>query len=232
MRRAPVTSLILALDLPTAEAAVATAETVADHVDGFAVGPGLLFGPGPLIISALVRLGKPVVADARLLDSPDRTQAAARQLGKHGARWITAHIAGGREMLAAAIEGLTEGAGGAPSGVLGVTVLPFLDPDTLKRVGIDRTPGKLVAQRAKVAAKAGCEGVICPPSELAVVRDSAPSMLRIADLAGAPTETVPTDLADRGADAVIVDASVTGARDSVAAAQALFRAIRGTPTDG
>ena len=54
--------IIVALDLRSAADAVDMAESVADHVGGFKIGLGLLHGPGPGTIDALVRLGKPVFA--------------------------------------------------------------------------------------------------------------------------------------------------------------------------
>ena len=104
-----VRGIIVALDLPTAESAVDMAEEVADHVVGFKIGLGLLHGPGPLLIPALVALGKPVFADAKLNDIPSQVEVAARRLGEHGARWVTAHVNGGQAMLEAAVAGLRAG---------------------------------------------------------------------------------------------------------------------------
>ena len=72
--------IIVALDMKTASDAVAMAERVSDHVGGFKIGLGLLHGPGPGTIDALVRLGKPVFADAKLHDIPSQVERAARRL--------------------------------------------------------------------------------------------------------------------------------------------------------
>jgi orotidine-5'-phosphate decarboxylase len=147
--------IIVALDMPTAEQAVAMALEVAPHVGGFKIGLGLLHGPGPATIDALVRLQQPVFVDAKLHDIPSQVAAAAERLGKHGARWVTAHVSGGMDMLRAAVEGLTSGSSGAEAGILGVSVLTSLDKADLERVGIQRSPGQLVGKMAKVAAAAG-----------------------------------------------------------------------------
>lgn len=231
--------VIVALDLPTAEAAVAMAEDVADHVVGFKIGLGLLYGPGPLLIPALVGLGKPVFADAKLNDIPSQVEMAARRLGEHGARWVTAHVNGGQAMLEAAVKGLRDGAGAAPSGILGVTVLTSHDDASLARIGIDRSPGKLVARMAKVAAAAGCEGVVSSPKELMVVADVAPGLLKVTpgirpvdrDDDQARTMT-PAEAIERGADLLVVGRPITAAADSAAAAEAIAAQIQGAvPSD-
>jgi len=229
-----VSELIVALDLPNAEEAVAMAGDVADHVAGFKIGLGLLHGPGPLLISALVALGKPVFADAKLHDIPSQVEAAARRLGEHGARWVTAHVGGGQAMLEAAVRGLHAGAGAAPAGILGVTVLTSLDEASLARVGINRTPGKLVSRMAKVADASGCEGVVSSPKELAIVADVAPRLLRVTpgirpvdrDDDQARTMT-PTEAVERGADLLVVGRPITEAADPREAAAAIAREIEG-----
>lgn len=234
-----VKGVVVALDLPTAEAAVRLAEEVADHVVGFKIGLGLLHGPGPLLISALVGLGKPVFADAKLNDIPSQVEMAARRLGEHGARWVTAHVNGGQAMLEAAVRGVREGAGAAPAGILGVTVLTSHDDASLARIGIDRSPGKLVARMAKVAAAAGCEGVVSSPRELTVVADVAPGLLRVTpgirpvdrDDDQARTMT-PAEAIERGADLLVVGRPITAAADPAAAAAAITAQIQGAgPSD-
>lgn len=234
-----VKGVIVALDLPTAEDAVAMAEDVADHVVGFKIGLGLLHGPGPLLIAALVALGKPVFVDAKLHDIPSQVEAAARRLGEHGARWVTAHVGGGQAMLEAAVRGLRTGAGAAPAGILGVTVLTSLDEASLARVGINRTPGKLVSRMARVADAARCEGVVSSPKELAIVADVAPNLLRVTpgirpvarDDDQARTMK-PADAMVRGADLLVVGRPITGATDPREAAAAIGREVEGARLSG
>jgi orotidine-5'-phosphate decarboxylase len=226
--------VIVALDLPTAEAAVSLATRVRDHVGGFKIGLGLLHGPGPATIDALVRLGLPVFADAKLHDIPSQVEAAAYRLGTHGARWVTAHVAGGRDMVEAAVEGLARGAGAAESGVLGVSVLTSLDGRALEQVGIPRTPGQLVGRMAKVAQASGCEGLVCSAQELNVVGQAAPTLVRVTpgirpgdhDDDQQRTAT-PVDAIERGADWLVVGRPITMAANPVEAAASIVADIRG-----
>ncbi len=227
-----VNPIIVALDLPTAEAAVALGRAVAPHVGAFKIGLGLLHGPGPGTIDALVRLDRPVFADAKLHDIPSQVERAAERLGNHGARWVTAHVSGGQDMLEAAISGLAKGSGFAAAGVLGVSVLTSLTAGDLQRIGIQRTPGQLVGKMSKVAAAAGCEGFVCSPEELNVVRQAAPELLRVTpgirpvalddDQARVAT---PTEAIQRGANMLVIGRPITGAEDPVKAAEMILRDI-------
>lgn len=226
--------VIVALDMRSAEEAVELATVVANEVGAFKVGLGLLHGPGPVVIDALVRLGKPVFADAKLHDIPSQVEAAAYRLGTHGARWVTAHIGGGATMLEAAVRGLQRGGGAAEVGILGVSVLTSLGQGDLERIGVQRTPGQLVGKMAKVAAAVGCEGVVCSPHELNVVRQAAPDLvrvtpgIRIEDRNDDQTRTAtPQEAIARGADWLVVGRPITRATDPALAAAEISAAVRG-----
>jgi orotidine-5'-phosphate decarboxylase len=225
--------IIVALDLPTAEEAVTIAKQVAPYVGAFKVGLGLLHGPGPGTIDALVRLERPVFADAKLHDIPSQVERAAERLGNHGARWVTAHVGGGAAMLEAAVSGLDRGSGHARAGILGVSVLTSLTPSDLERVGIRRTPGQLVGKMSKVAAASGCEGLVCSPQELNVVAQAAPALLRVTpgirpvatDDDQARTSTPESAIA-RGAHLLVIGRPITQADDPAAAAAAILADIK------
>jgi orotidine-5'-phosphate decarboxylase len=225
--------IIVALDMPSAADAVQMAMKVAPYVGAFKIGLGLLHGPGPGTIDALVRLGLPVFADAKLNDIPSQVETAARNLALHGARWVTAHIGGGQAMLEAAVSGLADGAGHAEAGILGVSVLTSLDKQDLQRIGIDRTPGQLVSKMASVAAASGCEGVVCSPLELHVVHQSAPNMITVVpgirpsttDDDQARTAT-PSQAVEKGASYLVIGRPITAAADPASAAATIREVVR------
>lgn len=222
--------IIVALDLATAEEAIRLAKRLAPHVGAFKVGLGLLYGAGPGVATALVDLGKPVFADAKLHDIPSQVNMATRRLGRLGVRWVTAHVSGGEAMLRAAAEGLAESSGGC-AGILGVTVLTSIDQADLTALGITSTPGKLVSKMSRVAVAAGCEGIVCSPQELAVVRSVAPDLLRVtpgvrpAGAASGDQRRVmtPAEAIERGAHWLVVGRPIIAAPDPAAAAADLAR---------
>lgn len=224
--------IIVALDRPTAEDATRVAKAVAPYVGGFKVGLGLLSGPGPGTIDTLARLGLPIFADAKLHDIPSQVERAANRLADHGARWVTAHIGGGQEMLEAAVSGLKQGAGGAAAGILGVSVLTSLGEADLQRIGIQRTPGQLVGKMSKLAAATGCEGVVCSPAELNVVRQAAPGLLRVTPgIRPQPVDddqtrvSTPRAAIEGGASILVIGRPIAAADDPAAAAAAIWADI-------
>lgn len=222
-----MTLLFVALDFDSSEKAVRVASDLALHVDGFKVGLELLLGPGPATIAAIRQLGKPVFADAKLHDIPNTVAGAARQLGRLGARYLTAHAAGGQAMLEAAVEGLADGAAGNDAGVLAVSVLTSLDNNGLESTGIRGTLGEQVARMSRLAKKSACEGVVCSVKELGVVAQVAPDLMRVtagirSKEASSKDDQLQTASADeaasRGADMIVVGRPITRASDPVAAA--------------
>jgi len=225
--------ILVALDLPSAEDAVRLAERLAPHVGGFKVGLELLMGPGPATVAAIRRLGKPVFVDAKLADIPNTVEAAARQLGALGARWVTVHANGGADMVKAAVAGLAEGARGNETGVLAVTVLTSLDGANLASVGVAGTVGKQTARLARLAAAAGAEGVVCSVRELGDVGQVAPGLLRVTPgirpIGAAPDDqarvATPSEAVKRGADFLVIGRPITRAKDPVAAATAISQEL-------
>jgi orotidine-5'-phosphate decarboxylase len=224
--------IIVALDVGSAEEAVRLAKALEPHVGGFKVGLGLLHGPGPGVIGAIGALGKPVFADAKLHDIPSQVAAAARRLGRWGARWVTAHAGGGPAMLEAAVTGLEAGSDGA-AGILGVTVLTSLDQADLAAVGVTATPGKLVSRMARVIAAAGCEGIVCSPRELGVVADVAPNLVTVipgirpagTDMGDQSRVATPQEALERGAAWLVIGRPITAATDPVAAAASIASSV-------
>jgi len=225
--------ILVALDFTEARRAVSIARQVAPHVGGFKVGLELLTGPGPATVAAVRELGLPVFVDAKLHDIPNTVHRAARNLGAVGARWVTAHAAGGSAMLEAAVEGLGEGAGGHPAGILAITVLTSLDAAQLAATGIPATPGKQVARMARLAADAKVEGVVCAVKELGDVAQVTPDLIKVtpgirpsgADTHDQARVATPGEAIRRGADWLVIGRAITRDRDPARAAEAIQREV-------
>ena len=225
--------ILVALDVSTAEKAVRLAKVLAPHVGGFKVGLELLMGPGAAVVAALAALDKPVFADAKLHDIPTTVARAARQLGRLGARWVTVHASGGSRMLEAAAEGLNEGAGGRPAGLLGVTVLTSLAGEDLAEAGVAGSPGRQTARLAKLAAAGGCEGVVCSPAELGVIAQVAPQLLKVTPgirPSGTPADdqrrtASPREAIERGADYLVIGRPILRDPDPGSAARAILAGL-------
>lgn len=224
--------ILVALDVPTAEEALSLAGRLQPHVLGFKVGLELLMGEGPGTVSRIVEMGSPVFVDAKLHDIPNTVAGAAWRLGSIGARWVTVHASGGREMVRVAAEALDEGSGGS-AGVLAVTVLTSLGREELAQIGVRLPATEQVAALASIASAAGAEGVVCAATEIGAVRALGLG-LTIVTPGIRPVDSDPSDqrrvatpaaAIEAGADYLVVGRPITAAADVVEAAVAISAEI-------
>ena len=211
---------IVALDMATSGDALAMARQLRDDCHFFKVGSALFTSAGPNIVRELrERLGADVFLDLKYHDIPNTVAGAVRAATALGARLVTVHAAGGREMLEAAQE-----AAGGKCGVLGVTVLTSLADAALasawgrERVDVETE----VLRLAGMAASAGLHGVVCSGIEAGAVDKAYGERLSILvpgiRLEGAATHdqqrVVTPHAAQRaGARYVVLGRAVTGAAD-------------------
>ncbi len=209
--------LALALDCPDLGAARALARSLEPFFAVAKVGLELFCAAGPAAIAALREDGFEVFADLKLHDIPTTVGRAARALTRYGPRYVTVHSAGGAAMLEAAVAGFASGEGPAPV-ALGVTVLTS-----------EAATDALVAQRAALAARAGCGGLVCAASDLATVGRVAPGLVHVVPgirPAGAARDdqarvATPEEALRAGAGLLVIGRPITAASDPVAAAAAL-----------
>lgn len=219
----------VALDVPTGEEAVRLARAVAPHVGAFKIGLELLSGPGPVLVSALAELGKPVFCDAKLHDIPNTIERAAANFARAGARWITAHAAGGPAMIDAAVRGASRG----KTGILCITVLTSLSSADLAMLGCGDSVGRQVARMSRLARDGGAEGVVCSVKELGDVAQVAPELMRVTpgirpegvDVDDQARVATPQQALDRGADLLVIGRPITAAADPVEAAATIAASI-------
>src|ERR1700689_779592 len=140
--------LIVALDVPTAEAALALAGQLEDRCQWFKVGLELYIAAGPAIVEKLVSRGHSIFLDLKLHDIPNTVAAAVRSAASLGASMLTVHAAGGPAMLAAAQEAV--GAMATPPQLLAVTVLTSIDQTQLAATGVPTTPQEQVSLLANL----------------------------------------------------------------------------------
>lgn len=221
-----MTAILVALDLPTLGEAVDLARSLKQHVSGFKVGLGLLHRE-PGSVEQIADLGLPVFADAKLHDIPAQVESAAEALGRRGARWVTAHISGGSEMLRAAANGLAAGSDGK-SGILGVSVLTSLGEEDLAAIGVAGPSAAAVERLGRIAAGVPVEGIVSAVHEVPMIKKVAPGMITVTpgirpdgvgDHDQKRTATVRMGVA-AGVDYLVIGRAITASEDPVGAAAA------------
>lgn len=149
---------IVALDFGRVEQALAMVERLGDACKFYKVGGELFTAAGPQIVQTLRALGKDVFLDLKFHDIPNTVRGATRSAAAIGAKLVTVHATGGREMLEAAVEGA-----GSKCGVLGVTILTSIDAAML-RTAWGRKSLEVYGEVLRLAgecAEAGAHGVVC-----------------------------------------------------------------------
>ncbi len=224
----PHDRLIVALDLPSHEAAKHLVEALEDEVTFYKIGlelfmAGDYFG----LIDWLQQRGKKIFADLKFYDIPATVERAVRALSKTGVRFATVH--GDRAIMEAAARG-KEGA----LQVLAVTVLTSLDDEALREMGYREGMETLVLQRAEQAREAGLDGVIASGLEARPIRETVGETPLIVSPGvrpeGAPSNDqkriVTVEQAFRnGVDHIVVGRPIRDAADPKAAATAIQKTI-------
>src|SRR5436190_2234593 len=130
--------IIVALDVPTAEGALALAEQVAPVVGAFKIGSELFTSAGPEIVRRVRATGASVFLDLKFHDIPNTVAKSVAAATRLDVQMLTIHTSGGSEMMRAAQESAKKTAmecGHAAPLVLGVTVLTSMDSRTLAEIG-------------------------------------------------------------------------------------------------
>ena len=220
--------IFYALDRPDLEGALALGRGLRDVVDGFKVGLEFVTANGPGGVRAVGELGLPVFLDLKFHDIPNTVAGAVGAARALGVAMLTLHVAGGPEMLRAAVEA-ARSREPCPR-LIGVTVLTSLEDADLAALGVAEKVPAHVARLAGLAWDSGLDGIVCAPHEVALLRSRfapdftlvVPGIRPSGSVAGDQKRTQsPADAVAAGADVLVVGRPITQARDPRAAAQAI-----------
>ena len=218
--------IIIAMDLPNKEA-------VDKFVDKFPkgeslylkVGMELYYKEGPAIVAYLKSKGHRIFLDLKMHDIPNTVKSAMRSVASLGIDLTNVHAAGGKKMMAAAIEGLIEG---TPAGqkrplIIAVTQLTSTSKDVMNQEqGI---PGEVAASAlnyAKVSKEAGLDGVVCSVHEARTIHETCgddfialtPGIRLEGDATHDQTRVAtPAFATEEGSNYIVIGRSVTQAED-------------------
>ncbi|MEJ2376340.1 MAG: orotidine-5'-phosphate decarboxylase [Pseudolabrys sp.] len=220
--------LIVALDLPSVEAAEDMVARLGERVMFYKIGYQLAFAGGLPFAAGLIAAGKQVFLDLKLHDIGNTVEKGVASVARMGATFLTVH--GYPQTMKAAVEGKR----GSSLRILAVTVLTSYDDADLAAAGYDMGVAELAAARAQQARDSGIDGLVCSAEEAPKLRDIAgPGMvlvtpgIRPAGSASGDQKRVmtPARAIEAGADYLVVGRPIVAAADPKAAAEAIVAEI-------
>lgn len=163
------TPIIVALDFPTRDAALALADQLDPKLCRVKVGKELFTRCGPEIVSALGNKGFEVFLDLKFHDIPNTTAMAVKAAAEMGVWMVNVHCSGGLRMMSACRETLDSLSGAKPL-LIGVTVLTSMEQQDLAGIGLDVAPQEQVLRLAGLAQQAGMDGLVCSAQEAQILK--------------------------------------------------------------
>lgn len=218
--------VIIALDFDSAQKVYGFLDKFGDRKLFVKVGMELYYAEGPTIIREIKKRGHKIFLDLKLHDIPNTVKKAMHVLSGLDVDMCNLHASGTREMMEAALEGLTRADGSRPL-LIAVTQLTSTDERALhEELLIERPMKEVVMSYAARAKDAGLDGVVCSPMESAAVHErcgngflTVTPGVRFADGDKGDQKRVMTPAEARriGSDYIVVGRPITAAADPVAA---------------
>ena len=165
--------LIFALDVETLAEAERLVELLRETVGVFKIGKQLFLHAGPEVVRMVHRHGAEVFLDLKFHDIPHTVARAGVEAARLGVRFFDLHASGSFEMMerthAEVARACRREALRRPK-ILAVTVLTSLATSDLRRVGVADGVESQVGRLARLARRAGMDGVVASPLEIARIR--------------------------------------------------------------
>lgn len=220
--------VIIACDFGSAEQALAFLDKFAaeERKPFVKIGMELYYAAGNEIVRELKRRGHKIFLDLKLHDIPNTVRKAMKVLSALDVDMVNVHASGTKEMMAAALEGLTREDGTRPL-LIAVTQLTSTSQQAMnEQLRVEGDINDVIAHYARNAKEAGLDGVVCSPLEGGLVKEACGSEfmtvtpgIRFADSAADDQVriTTPARAREIGSDFIVVGRPITAAADPVAA---------------
>ena len=222
--------LILALDVPTREAAAPILRQLRGQLRWVKIGLQMFTAYGPDYVREVAGMGFSIFLDLKLHDIPNTVAKAVESLGPLPIQMLTLHTAGGGEMMRAARAAQLKT--NPQLLLLGVTVLTSMDSAGLKEIGVAAPSADQVARLGQLAADAGLRGLVCSPLEVPLLRAKLPADVQLVTPGIRPVSEAgsddqkrvmtPADAARAGSSYIVVGRPILQATDPAAAARAIL----------
>ncbi len=224
--------VIVACDFASKDALLEFLDKFSGRKPFVKIGMELFYAEGPEIVKAVKERGHKIFLDLKLCDIPNTVKKSMKVLSNLDVDMTNLHAFGTKEMMKAAIEGLTREDGTRPI-LIAVTQLTSTSEERMKNdLLIDAPLTEVVEHYAKCAAESGLDGVVCSPHEASRVKEvcgknfvTVTPGIRFADSAADDQVRImtPEKAKSVGSDYIVVGRPITAADDPVAAYERCVR---------
>lgn len=233
----PHERILVALDTTDREQAAELSRVLDGLVGGIKIGKEFFTAHGPAGVRAVVG-NLPLFLDLKFHDIPNTVAGAVRASIGLGPLIVNVHASGGEAMMLAAAEAARKAAaatGIRPPKIIAVTVLTSLDDADLTAVGQRPPADEQVLRLATLTRRAGLDGVVCSPREIAMLRrELGPDFLLVVpgirpDWAARGDQKrimTPAEALAAGADYLVIGRPITGDPDPAAAARRIGQELK------
>lgn len=219
--------IVVALDFPSANEALALAEQLDPNACRVKVGKELFTRSGPEVVRKLVEMNFDVFLDLKYHDIPNTVARACAAAADLGVWMVNVHASGGRKMMEAAREAMS---GDDAPLLIAVTVLTSMDQSDLIELNIADTPANQVLRLAQLAESSGMDGVVCSPQEITLLREKisadfklvTPGIRPLGSATGDQKRIMtPSQAVALGSDWLVIGRPITAAEDPLTALKAI-----------
>ncbi|WP_018916785.1 orotidine-5'-phosphate decarboxylase [Vreelandella zhanjiangensis] len=220
--------LIIALDYPSLDAALCMADQLDPKRCRLKVGKELFTRSGPAVLEALHGRGFDVFLDLKFHDIPNTVAGAVQAAAEQGVWMVNLHASGGRKMMEAAAERLSQH--GLKTHLIAVTVLTSQQESDLQDIGLSVSPAVQVERLARLTQQSGLQGVVCSAQEASRLKElCGESFLKVTpgirpSFAAANDQQrimTPSEAMQAGSTHLVIGRPVTQASDPMAALAAI-----------
>ncbi len=182
---------------------------------------------GNEIIYYVAKKGFDIFLDLKLHDIPNTVKKSIEGLTSLPISMLTIHISGGKDMILAAMEAVTN----SSIKIIGVTTLTSLNDEDTNKI-YKRTSSDQVCAMLDLAVSTGIDGVVCSPHELKLVtsRKSLLSItpgIRLRDSHDDQKRVMtPKEAIDLGSDFLVIGRPITSSADIKKSLNEIYKSIQ------
>lgn len=224
--------IIIALDYPDADSALALVDQLDPLLCRLKVGKQLFTAAGPGFVELLAHRGFAVFLDLKFHDIPTTVALACKAATNLGVWMMNVHALGGSAMMRAAREALDEST--QRPLLIAVTLLTSMSEQDMQEIGLVGNPKDAVLRLASLTHAAGLDGVVCSALEASQLKQAIPQPfclvtpgIRPASAALVDQQRVMTPAAAlaAGSDYLVIGRPITHAADPLKALQDIHTEI-------